>query len=73
MARGSSAAAIGRLFAGLAAGLTVALIHEIFDFSLQTPANMVLFTVLLAAMLRLAMTKGVARPVACVAQRLESG
>ena len=32
------------LLAGFAGGVTAALIHEIFDFSLQTPANMVLFT-----------------------------
>jgi O-antigen ligase/tetratricopeptide (TPR) repeat protein len=50
------------LLAGFAGGVTAALIHEIFDFSLQTPANMVLFTVLVAAMLRVAMTKGTERP-----------
>ncbi|HUN56527.1 MAG TPA: O-antigen ligase family protein [Candidatus Binataceae bacterium] len=50
------------LFAGLAGGIVASLMHEIFDFSLQTPANLVLFTVLLAAALRLAMTKGVERP-----------
>jgi tetratricopeptide (TPR) repeat protein len=51
------------LFAGVAAGLSVALIHEFFDFSFQTPSNMILFTVLLAMLLRIALTKGVARPV----------
>ncbi|MGA2409647.1 MAG: O-antigen ligase family protein [Candidatus Binataceae bacterium] len=50
------------LFAGIAAGLGAALIHEFVDFNLQTPANMVLFTVLLAALLRLALTKGAERP-----------
>ena len=50
------------LFAGIAAGLGAVLIHEFVDFNLQTPANMVLFTVLLAALVRLALTKGVERP-----------
>jgi O-antigen ligase/tetratricopeptide (TPR) repeat protein len=50
------------LFAGIAAGLGAALIHEVVDFNLQTPANMVLFTVMLAALLRLALTKRAERP-----------
>jgi len=44
------------LFAGLGAGIAGALIHEFFDFSLHSPANAVLFTVLLAALLRTALT-----------------
>jgi tetratricopeptide (TPR) repeat protein/O-antigen ligase len=44
------------LFAGIAGGLSGALIHEFFDFSLHTPANALLFTVLLAALLRLGLT-----------------
>ena len=50
------------LFAGFAGGVIASLVHEVFDFSLQTPANLVIFTVLVAAMLRLAMTKGTERP-----------
>ncbi|HTT77363.1 MAG TPA: O-antigen ligase family protein, partial [Candidatus Binataceae bacterium] len=50
------------LFAGFAGGIIASLVQEVFDFSLQTPANLVLFTVLVAAMLRLAMTKGADRP-----------
>jgi tetratricopeptide (TPR) repeat protein len=50
------------LFAGLAAGLAAALIHEFFDFSLHTPANAVLFSVLLAALLRTALTHGTDGP-----------
>jgi O-antigen ligase/tetratricopeptide (TPR) repeat protein len=50
------------LFAGLAGGVVASIVHEVFDFSLQTPANLVIFTVLVAAMLRLAMTKGTERP-----------
>ncbi|HEX4209687.1 MAG TPA: O-antigen ligase family protein, partial [Candidatus Binataceae bacterium] len=50
------------LFAGFAGGVVASLIQEVFDFSLQTPANLVLFTVLAAAMLRLAMTRGSERP-----------
>jgi tetratricopeptide (TPR) repeat protein len=50
------------LFAGFAGGVVASLVHELFDFSLQTPANLVIFTVLVAAMLRLAMTKGTERP-----------
>jgi tetratricopeptide (TPR) repeat protein/O-antigen ligase len=44
------------LFAGIAGGLSGALIHEFFDFSLHTPANALLFIVLLAALLRLGLT-----------------
>jgi tetratricopeptide (TPR) repeat protein/O-antigen ligase len=44
------------LFAGIAGGLTGALIHEFFDFSLHTPANALLFIVLLGALLRLGLT-----------------
>jgi tetratricopeptide (TPR) repeat protein/O-antigen ligase len=44
------------LFAGLGAGIAAALIHEFFDFSLHTPANALLFIVVLAALLRLALT-----------------
>jgi O-antigen ligase/tetratricopeptide (TPR) repeat protein len=44
------------LFAGFTGGLTGALIHEFFDFSLHTPANGLLFMVLLAALLRLGLT-----------------
>jgi tetratricopeptide (TPR) repeat protein len=50
------------LFAGLGAGIVGALIHEFFDFSLHTPANALLFTVLLAALLRTALTHGSDRP-----------
>lgn len=49
------------LFAGLGAGITGALIHEFFDFSLHTPANALLFIVMLAALLRLALTAGAER------------
>jgi tetratricopeptide (TPR) repeat protein len=44
------------LFAGLGAGIAGALIHEFFDFSLHTPANAVLFSILTAALLRLGLT-----------------
>jgi O-antigen ligase/Flp pilus assembly protein TadD len=50
------------LFAGLGAGLVASLIHEFFDFSLHTPANAVLFSLILAAFLRLALTYGEDRP-----------
>jgi tetratricopeptide (TPR) repeat protein/O-antigen ligase len=49
------------LFAGLGAGIAGALIHEFFDFSLHTPANALLFIVMLAALLRLALTSGAER------------
>ena len=49
------------LCAGIGAGIAGALIHEFFDFSLHTPANAVLFIVLLAALLRLGLTHGVER------------
>ncbi|MEA2649038.1 MAG: hypothetical protein QOG61_1473 [Candidatus Binataceae bacterium] len=52
------------LFAGFSAGLTAALIHEFFDFGLHTPANALLFIVLLAALLRLALTQGAESAVA---------
>ena len=45
------------LFAGLGAGAAGALIHEFFDFSLHTPANAVLFSIMLAAFLRLGLTR----------------
>ncbi|HEX3409591.1 MAG TPA: O-antigen ligase family protein [Candidatus Binataceae bacterium] len=50
------------LFAGLGAGVLGALIHEFFDFSLHTPANAALFTILLAALLRLGLTHRQDRP-----------
>lgn len=50
------------LLAGLAGGVAAALIHEFFDFSLHTPANALLFSVLLAALLRVALTQGSDRP-----------
>jgi len=50
------------LFAGIGAGIAAALIHEFFDFSLHTPANAVLFSVLLAGLLRLALTYSEDRP-----------
>jgi O-antigen ligase/tetratricopeptide (TPR) repeat protein len=50
------------LFAGLGAGIVAELIHEFFDFSLHTPANAVLFSLILAALLRLALTYGEDRP-----------
>jgi len=50
------------LFAALGAGIAGGLIHEFFDFSLHTPANALLFSVLLAALLRLALTHRADRP-----------
>jgi tetratricopeptide (TPR) repeat protein len=50
------------LFAGLGAGVAGALIHEFFDFSLHTPANAALFSILLAALLRLGLTHREDRP-----------
>jgi tetratricopeptide (TPR) repeat protein len=50
------------LFAALGAGITGGLVHEFFDFSLHTPANALLFCVLLAALLRLALTYRMDRP-----------
>ncbi|MGH7931729.1 MAG: O-antigen ligase family protein [Candidatus Binataceae bacterium] len=42
------------LYAGLMAGLAVMVLHESVEFSLHTPANAILFTVLLALALRIA-------------------
>ncbi len=50
------------LFAALGAGIAGGLVHEIFDFSLHTPANALLFCVLLAILLRLALTHRADRP-----------
>ena len=47
------------LVAGIGAGIVAALVHEFFDFNLHTPANALLFTVLLAALIRVALTRGV--------------
>jgi tetratricopeptide (TPR) repeat protein len=44
------------LFAALGAGIVASLIHELFDFSLHTPANALLFTIVLAMFLRVALT-----------------
>ena len=44
------------LFAGLIAGAAAALLHEGLDFSFHTPANLLLFTVLIAMALRVALT-----------------
>jgi len=51
------------LFAAIAGGLAGALVHEFFDFCLHTPANGLLFIILLAALLRLALTHGEDRAV----------
>jgi O-antigen ligase len=45
------------LFAGLISGLGAAILHEGFDFSMHTPANALLFTILLALALRIALTE----------------
>jgi tetratricopeptide (TPR) repeat protein len=53
-------------FAGLTAGLGAAMLHEAVDFSLHTPANALLFTVVLALALRIALMDGremAARPI----------
>ncbi|MGH7001907.1 MAG: O-antigen ligase family protein, partial [Stellaceae bacterium] len=49
------------LFAGLAGGIVAALIHEAFDLSLHTPANAVLFTMLLALAVRITLVEGAPR------------
>lgn len=46
------------LFAGLIAGAGAAMLHEALDFSFHRPTNVLLFTVLLALALRLALTEG---------------
>jgi O-antigen ligase/tetratricopeptide (TPR) repeat protein len=46
------------LYAGLLAGLAALAVHEVFDFSLQTPANALLATILLGLALRIAVTRG---------------
>jgi O-antigen ligase/tetratricopeptide (TPR) repeat protein len=46
------------LYAGLLAGLAALAVHEVFDFSFQTPANAFLATILLGLALRIAMTRG---------------
>jgi len=46
------------LFAGLLGGVVAALVHEGFDFALHTPANALLFTIILALALRVALTEG---------------
>jgi tetratricopeptide (TPR) repeat protein/O-antigen ligase len=51
------------LFAAIAGGLAGALVHEFFDFCLHTPANGLLFIILLAALLRLGLTHGEERVV----------
>lgn len=51
------------LFAAIAGGLAGALVHEFFDFCLHTPANGLLFIILLAALLRLGLTHGEDRAV----------
>ncbi|HLW71089.1 MAG TPA: O-antigen ligase family protein [Candidatus Binataceae bacterium] len=54
------------LFAALAGGIVATLIHEGFDFSLHTPANAVLFTILLALSVRIALVDGAPREGAIV-------
>jgi tetratricopeptide (TPR) repeat protein len=46
------------LFAGLIGAIVAALIHEGFDFALHTPANALIFVMLLALALRIAITNG---------------
>jgi tetratricopeptide (TPR) repeat protein len=43
-------------FAGVYGGIMAAMVHEVFDFSLRTPANAFLFAILSAIALRLALT-----------------
>ena len=50
------------LYAGLLAGIGGAMLHEALDFSFHTPANALLFTILLALALRIALTEGVMLP-----------
>ncbi len=52
------------LFAAITGAITGALIHEVFDFSLHTPANGLLFMMLLATILRLGLTHGEEREMA---------
>jgi tetratricopeptide (TPR) repeat protein/O-antigen ligase len=47
--------------ASMTAGLSATLFHELVDFSLQIPANAILFTILLGAALRLTMFGGAPR------------
>ncbi len=46
------------LYVGLLAGLAALAVHEVFDFSFQTPANAFLATILLGLALRIAVTRG---------------
>ncbi|HVN90655.1 MAG TPA: O-antigen ligase family protein [Candidatus Binataceae bacterium] len=50
------------LFAGLIGSITAFLIHEISDFSFRTPANALLFVILGALALRIALTAESRRP-----------
>jgi tetratricopeptide (TPR) repeat protein len=54
-ALGEAPHALSPTLAALCAALSAMAFHEFFDFSLHTPANALLFTVLLATALRLAM------------------
>ena len=49
------------LLAGMIAGVSATLFHELVDFSLLIPANSVLFTIMLGAALRLTMFGGAPR------------
>ena len=49
------------LLAGMLAGVSATLFHELVDFSLQIPANAILFTIMLGAALRLTMFGGAPR------------
>ena len=49
------------LLAGMIAGVSATLFHELVDFSLQIPANAILFIIMLGAALRLTMFGGAPR------------
>ncbi len=51
------------ILAAIIGGLAAAAAHELFDFSLQIPANAILFTVLFALALRIASKRPSAAPV----------
>lgn len=50
--------ALSPAFAALCAALSAMAFHELFDFSMHTPANAILFTVMLAAALRISIGRG---------------
>ncbi|HVC45015.1 MAG TPA: O-antigen ligase family protein [Candidatus Binataceae bacterium] len=50
------------MFAAISAGLLAVMIQELFEFSLHTPANALLFGVMLALALRIALTRAAERP-----------